>query len=155
MKLGPNGEVNGAYFYTAVLLHRLWHLFDLSCPLRCERATTYTDSVFLDGRSSAPNNSSGVLQGDAIHPGTRGGLLPHVLTSRRRCCWPSRRTPTLTRRPMPAAHYVSGTLSSVAAWLPRTGRAAPSQTECISLSVRRRPAAFCIITRWVNHREWC
>lgn len=60
-----------------------------------------------------------------------------------------------SRASLPTAHYVSGTLSRVVASLPRTGHAAPSQTECISLSVRRRPAAFCIITRWVNHREWC
>lgn len=151
MKLGPNVEVNGAYFYAAVLLHQLWHLFDLSCPLRCERATTYTDSVFLDGRSSAPNNSSGVLQGDAIHPGTPwGGLLPHVLASCRRFAadHPDAHPPTLTRkptdRPLTSLEPCRGVVASLA---PRTGRAAPSQTECISLSVRRRPAAFCIITR--------
>lgn len=152
MKLGPNMEVNGAYFYTAVLLHQLWHLFDLSCPRRCERATTYTESVFLDGRSSAPNNSSDVLQGDAIHPGTRGGLLLHVLTSCRRMLLT---IPTHTHTHARAYRPPTTSLEPCRGLLHRTGRAAPSQTECISLSVRRRPAAFCIITRWMNHHEWC
>lgn len=97
MKLGPNVDVNCAYFYTAVLLYQFWHLFDLSWPLRCERATTYTESVFLDVHSSAPTTAAAIYKVmQFIHP---RGLLPHVLTSCRRCCRPSRHTPTLTRQP--------------------------------------------------------
>lgn len=86
-----------AYFYTAVLRYQLWRLFDLSCPLRCEWAATYTDSVFLDGHSSASTSTAAyynVLQ--FIHPCCP---MPHVLASRRRCCWQTSHTPTLTRKP--------------------------------------------------------
>lgn len=152
-----NLDIICAYFYTPVLPHQFWHLFDLSCPLHCEGAATYTESVFLDGHSSTPTSTAAfynVLR--FIHPYC---LLPHVLTSCRRCCW---HTPTLTRKPTNcpprpwnpvecrASHEAKKRVE-----LLLTGHAAPSQTECTSLSAWRRPAAFCIITRWVNHREWC
>lgn len=145
MKLGPNVEVNCAYFYTAVLLYQFWHLFDLAWPLRCERATTYTESVFLDGHSSAPTTTAAfykVMQ--FIHP---WGLLPHVLTSCRRCCWPSRHTPTLTRKPTnhplhpwnPVVHHTRPEEVE----LPWTGHAAHhrlSASACLC-GVGRQPSA--------------
>lgn len=146
-------NVNRAYFYTAVPRYKLWHLFDLSCPLRCEGAATYTDSEFLDGHSSTPTSTAAfykVLQ--FIHPCC---LLPHALTSCRRCCcWQNpTHSHTHTRKPTERAR-VRGIRSSVER--PSTaGRAAPSQSECTSLPALWRPAAFCIITRWVNHCEWC
>lgn len=86
-----------AYFYTPVLPYQFWHLFDLSCPLHCEGAATYTESVFLDGHSSTPTSTAAFYNVLLfIHPYC---LLPHVLTSCRHCCWQTRHTPTLTRKP--------------------------------------------------------
>lgn len=108
-----------------------------------ERATTHTESVFLDGRQLQPHFTRWCTSS------THGGLLPHVLTSCRRCCWP-----TLTRTPTTSLEScrVSCTRQEKVG-PPWTGHAAASQTGCISLSVWRRPAAFCIITR-LSESPW-
>lgn len=159
MKLEPNVEVNCAYFYTAVLLYRFWHLFDLSCSLPVSEQPLTLSQCSWTGTAARRQPQRHFTRW--CNSSTRGACRPT-------CSHPvgvaadHPNTHPHSHASLPTAHYVPGILSSVVhhTWreeveVRRTGHAAPSQTERISLSVWRRPAAFCIITRWVNHREWC
>lgn len=91
MKLGPNVELTVHIFI--LLCYFTSSGISLTSPaLCCERATTYTESVFLDGHSSAPTTTAvfyKVMQ--FIHPCSR----PIGVAADRHT---ARHTPTLTRK---------------------------------------------------------